>query len=71
MVMRRVSLISLLCIVAVACAPQPSQDFVDRDRNVFRGDLAHQPIRPVRQSLELRLDSSSDSILRRRSSPAL
>jgi alanyl aminopeptidase len=60
MVMRRVSLISLLCIVAVACAPQPSQDFVDRDRNVFRGDLAHQPIRPVRQSLELRLDPAQE-----------
>ena len=58
--MRRGSVIPLLCIVAFACAPQPSQDFVDRDRNVFRGDLANQPIRPVRQSIELRIDPAQE-----------
>jgi alanyl aminopeptidase len=46
--------------VAVACAPQPSQDFTERDRNVFRGDLANQPIRPVRQSIELRIDPAQE-----------
>jgi alanyl aminopeptidase len=61
MVMRRVSLIPLLCIVAVACTPQASRNFVDRDRNVFRGDLADQPIRALRQSIELRLDPAQQT----------
>jgi len=55
-VMRRVSLIVVLCIVAASCTPQPSQTVVGRGRDVFRGDLVDQAVRPVRQSIELRLD---------------
>jgi alanyl aminopeptidase len=59
--MRRVSLILMLFIVVAACTPQPSETYLDRDRDVFRGELADQPIRPVRQSIELRLDPAQET----------
>ena len=58
--MRRASFILVLLCMVAACAPQPPETVLDRERNVHRGDLADQPIRPLRQSIDLRLDPAHE-----------